>query len=232
MVRNPIRTTGIAYREVERLISSLIGTSVGVTSAVRKSDEGVDVFLYDAGAGARAHLEVYRRAMRALSRYVYGVGESTLRDGVCRLLLARRKTLALAESLTGGLISDRITDVPGSSEFFMLSVVTYSNEAKTRILDVPPSVMERWGAVSRQTCRRMVEGLSLLGDFSYRVAVTGTAGPAGGSMAKPVGTVFAGIGEADAITVKKFSFAGTRREIKEATCREVMRLLWTKLSGP
>jgi nicotinamide-nucleotide amidase len=228
MRENPIRTAGISHRKIQELLRSASKGLKRVTVDTRTSEYGVDVFVYDAGAGLREHDIAHRKITKVLSRYTYGFGADLLSDWVCSHLIEQGRSLAVAESLTGGLISDRLTDLPGSSKFFQLSVVAYSNESKVRLLNVPVGVIERWGAVSRQTCLKMMEGLCGLGDFHYRIAVTGTAGPSGGTQAKPVGTVYAGIQDEKSTVIKKLRFVGTRRDVKEETFSAVMKLMWEK----
>jgi len=231
MTVNPIRTAGASLRQIRILLSSTLSPADPVSCETRKTGDGVDVFIFDAGAGSKKFREIYFRVRSVLAGWTYGVGEETLCDTVAGLLIEKRKSVAIAESLTGGLISDRLTDIPGSSRFFKLSVVVYSDESKVKLLCVPEKTMKRWGAVSRQTCRKMLEGLSGLGEFHYRIAVTGIAGPLGGSSTKPVGTVFAGIAGEKVITIRKLKLIGTRREIKEATVNAVLLLLWREIAG-
>jgi len=230
MIINPIRTTGIGLSKVRNLLNTVTHTTDKVTVETRRTGDGIDVFVFDAGAGISEHRKVFERICAALSSYTYGIGEETLRDKVSSVLIKSRKSLAVAESLTGGLIADVLTDVPGSSRYFMLSVVVYSDESKIKLLGVPERIINRWGAVSRQTCVKMLEGLSGLGDFHYRLAVTGIAGPGGGSSAKPVGTVYAGIMGEKMTEIRKLKLVGTRREIKEATTSAVLELLWREMN--
>jgi nicotinamide-nucleotide amidase len=231
MVVNPIRTAGLSLRKVNMLLKTATLRSGGVTVCSRRTCDGIDVFVFDAGGGNQAQREVYNRVCNVLSLCTYGVGEASLGEGISRVLIKSRKRLAIAESLTGGLISDRLTDFPGSSGFFMMSVVVYSDESKVKLLGVPEGVIKRWGAVSRQTCRKMLEGLSGQGDFNYRIAVTGIAGPAGGSSAKPVGTVFAGVANEHSTVIRKLKLIGTRREVKEAAASAVLQLLWDQIKA-
>ncbi|MFQ6103495.1 MAG: nicotinamide-nucleotide amidohydrolase family protein [Candidatus Glassbacteria bacterium] len=230
-MNNPIRTAGISQKKVLEFIRPFRKQYGLVSLDTRRTMDGVDVFIYNAGLGQREYKRVFADVKEALSRYVFGFGDDTLRDAICRILIKSRKRLAIAESLTGGRVSDRLTDVPGSSKFFMLSVIAYSNESKIKLLGVPKEVIRRWGAVSRRTCGKMMEGLSTLGDFHFKIAVTGTAGPTGGTPKKPVGTVYVGIQDDEATLIKKFRFTGTRSHIKERTCAAVMQLLWKRLIG-
>ncbi len=128
-----------------------------------------------------------------LGDVIYGTDKETLEQAVVGLLIAQGKSLAAAESCTGGLISKRITDVPDASRVFGVGLVTYSNEAKTQFLGVPEETIRAFGAVSSETARAMAEGARAAGGADIGVSVTGIAGPGGGSDAKPVGTVHIGL---------------------------------------
>ncbi|HEX7239072.1 MAG TPA: competence/damage-inducible protein A [Longimicrobiaceae bacterium] len=133
------------------------------------------------------------RVRERLGTHVYAVGDEGMEETVGRLLRERGATLAVAESCTGGLIGHRITEVPGSSAYFLLGVVTYSNEAKRDVLGVSPVTLERWGAVSTQTAEEMAAGARRVSGATLGLATTGVAGPGGGTPEKPVGTVCVGL---------------------------------------
>ena len=135
----------------------------------------------------------------------------------------------MAESCTGGLISHLITNVPGSSDYFVLGTVTYSNNAKMRILGVSKIILESFGAVSSECARAMAEGVKNVGRSDLGLAVTGIAGPGGGSPAKPVGLVFIGLATEKTTSVKEFRFTGSRLEIKEQTARSALEMVWGHL---
>jgi PncC family amidohydrolase len=142
-------------------------------------------------------------------------------------------TLSVAESCTGGLISHRITEVPGASGYFRLGVVVYANEAKRGVLGVRASTLETYGAVSEGVAREMAEGVVRVGRSDCGIGVTGIAGPEGGSVSKPVGTVFVGFHRADrqASAVERFSFGGTRSEIKRKAATAAVRSFLSFLSS-
>jgi nicotinamide-nucleotide amidase len=137
-----------------------------------------------------------------------------MEETVGGLLRAKRQTLSVAESCTGGLIAMRLTDVPGSSEYFMEGAVTYSNEAKMRRLGVSAEILESNGAVSAQTAEAMASGMREKSSTDFAIAVTGVAGPGGGSEEKPVGTVFIGYADNEQSKSVKFVFPGDRELIR------------------
>lgn len=136
-----------------------------------------------------------------------------------------RALLALAESCTGGLIAHRVTEVPGSSAYFERGVVVYSNRAKVELLGVPPEVLAACGAVSEECARAMLRGLLARTPARLGAAVTGIAGPGGGTDAKPVGTVWLAWGSAGAEQTERLLLTGGRSEVKEAAATAVLERL-------
>lgn len=149
-----------------------------------------------------------------LSEYVFSNDEATLEEVVGKLLSQKKLTIAIAESCTGGLVSNRITNVPGSSNYFERGIVSYSNESKIEILEVPKELIESVGAVSAEVVEAMAEGIRKLAHSDIGIAISGIAGPGGGTEAKPVGTVFIGISHEKGVSSRRFQFKGTREEIK------------------
>jgi nicotinamide-nucleotide amidase len=147
-------------------------------------------------------------------RVVSFVGED-LETVVGRLLREQGATLAVAESCTGGEIAHRITNVPGSSDFFLLSAVTYANSAKTEWLGVAPETIEAFGAVSEQTAKAMAKGVRERTGADFGVSTSGIAGPTGGSEEKPVGTVCIGIASPDRIKGYRYVFPFGRRRMNK-----------------
>jgi PncC family amidohydrolase len=134
-------------------------------------------------------------------------------------------TLATAESCTGGLIAHRLTNVSGASAYFLGSVVAYHNAVKHSLLGVPEAVLAAHGAVSEETARDMAEGVRRLVGATYGLAVTGIAGPTGGSADKPVGLVYLAVARADGTAVIRRQYSGTREEIKAQTAETAIKLL-------
>jgi len=141
-----------------------------------------------------------------------------------RLLAKKGLTLAVAESCTGGLIGDRITDVPGSSRYFVGGVIAYSNAAKSKVLGVRTQTLAKWGAVSEQTVREMAAGVCRCFGAQVGVAVSGIAGPSGGTRAKPVGLVYACVKAGRRIAVERYLFCGARRAVKEQSAKAALQL--------
>ncbi|MDT8335057.1 MAG: CinA family nicotinamide mononucleotide deamidase-related protein [Desulfurivibrionaceae bacterium] len=169
--------------------------------------------------------EIDAKIRNLLGDNLYGTGTDSLETVIGRLLIDNGMVLALAESCTGGLIAHRITRVPGSSEYFLGGAVTYSNELKERMLGVEGELLAEYGAVSPETARAMAEGIRRETGADIALAVTGIAGPSGGTVAKPVGTVYFGLATAGGTEDSKFSFNGARWQIQEAACNKGLDIL-------
>lgn len=142
--------------------------------------------------------------------------------------LLRRKgwTLSVAESCTGGLICDRITDVPGSSDYFMGGMVNYSNESKEKHLGVSKADIGKYGAVSPQVAKQMAQGVRKAFHTTFGLSTTGIAGPTGGSKGKPIGLVFIGLAKGKRTWVMQLNLEGRRREIKEKATEKALQYIY------
>ena len=153
-----------------------------------------------------------------------------LEKAIGDLLRQKGWTLSIAESCTGGLICDRITNVSGSSDYFMGGMVNYSNESKAKHLGVSPNHIKKYGAVSPQVARGMAEGVRKAFGTTFGLSTTGVAGPTGGTKRSPVGRVFIGLAEGRKVWVKKLDLKGTRRKIKEKATEKALRFLFAILA--
>ena len=172
-------------------------------------------------------LEATEREIRKrLSQYIFASDDESMEAVVGKLLKEKGLTLSVAESCTGGLIGHRITNVPGSSDYFMGGIVVYSNDAKIDILKVNANTLNKFGAVSAETAKEMAMGVRNRISSDIGIAVTGIAGPTGGSEEKPVGTVFISLSTADEIFTKRYRFFGNREQIKLNT--SMMALDWIR----
>ena len=169
---------------------------------------------------------VGRELKKALGDLYYSTKENeTMEEAVVRLLLKYELTVTTAESCTGGMIAARLVNVPGVSEVFYQGFITYSNKAKRKILDVGKATLKKYGAVSEQTAREMALGGVFASDADACVAVTGIAGPDGGTEEKPVGLVYIACCMKDDVTVEVYHFHGTRAEIREQSASAALDLL-------
>jgi nicotinamide-nucleotide amidase len=150
----------------------------------------------------------------ALGDHVFSRGGESLEEVVGMYLVMKQKTVSVAESCTGGLLSERLTRMPGSSDFFLGGAVCYSNELKTTLAGVPAPLIEKHGAVSQHVAQALAEGIRRRTRASFGVGITGIAGPGGGSPQKPVGMVFIALADEQSTTVREFRFPGDRERIR------------------
>jgi len=148
-----------------------------------------------------------------------------LEQKVAQKFIEGQKTLAIAESCTGGLISNLLTNIPGSSAFFILGIIAYANIAKTKILKISPDLLKEYGAVSAPVASAMAQAVRQLLKTDYGLGITGIAGPRGGSPQKPVGTVFIAVSHGPKTTVKKYLFKGSRMSIKKRAAQTALKML-------
>lgn len=152
--------------------------------------------------------------------------ESEIKD----LFVKKKLTLAIAESCTGGLVGNKITNVPGSSKYFQMSIVAYSDEVKNKVLGVPIDVLREFGAVSSQTATAMAKRAKKLAQTDVGLGITGIAGPDGGTKERPVGLVYIAIVTDDKVVCRECRFDGQRQDIKNQTAQKVLELLCDFLS--
>jgi nicotinamide-nucleotide amidase len=227
-----LRTSGIAESRVQEKIGSplykleAMGLAVGYCARAGQ----VDVRLSARGADAeRVVREAVAIVQRTFGPQIYGLDDEEIEAVVVRLLTERRKTLALAESCTGGGIAQRVTNVPGASAVFMAGFVTYSNEAKQQFLGVRGETLAAHGAVSEAVAREMAEGARRQTGADYALAVTGIAGPGGGTTDKPVGTVFIALAGESGTTVERRTNLYERETFKQLTAQQALEQLRGRL---
>lgn len=176
-----------------------------------------EVTLKVIGRGAQAAADVTHAVAlirQTLKEVVYGEGDCSLPQAVGDLLVSRGETIAVAESCTGGYLSNQLTNIPGASRYFERAAVTYSNRAKEQWTSVDPTIIDRAGAVSRDCAEAMAVGVRQVAGTSYGLAVTGIAGPTGGTPEKPVGTVFVALAHAGGVEIREHHFPQGREWFK------------------
>jgi nicotinamide-nucleotide amidase len=230
-----IRTSGIPESALAERLGEIDREIAPVTLAYLPGPEGVDLRLSAWElAGAEADRQLREAANLVLARAgntVYGEGDADLAAIVLDAARARGVRLAVAESCTGGLVGARLTEVPGSSEVFVGGVIAYDNGLKRDLLGVPAPMLETHGAVSEPVARAMAEGAAQRFGAGAAVAVTGIAGPGGGTEAKPVGTVWMACALDGAVRSRRSVFPGSRHEIRARAAQAVLLLLYRTLSG-
>ena len=170
------------------------------------------------------------RIISEFSTYQFTGSSGKIEEALSTLLKEAKKTLSFAESCTGGLMAHKITSFAGASEFFLGSLVTYSNEMKEQVLKVSKNTLEKYGAVSPETVEEMLKGLLELSDADYGIAISGIAGPSGGTVDKPVGTVWAAIGQrGEKPDLFRLDIKGSRQVIILISCTKLLACLYRKI---
>ncbi|MDP6903834.1 MAG: competence/damage-inducible protein A [Verrucomicrobiota bacterium] len=228
------KTMGIGESSVEELISEplneLIASGLRIGYCARMGE--VDVRLTACGAKALSLIKQGEETVRKrVGKYIYGVDDDLLEGMVVRVLTERKESLVVAESCTGGLLSHRITNVPGSSSVFLAGYCTYSNESKENTLGVLSESIDSDGAVSERVAREMAEGARLRHGADYALATTGIAGPTGGTKEKPVGTVFIALATPQGTEVMKECNRSDRETFKIVTTQQALNLLRQVIEG-
>lgn len=228
-----LRTQGIGESLLAERIAGLPRDVQDIEIGYYPQDPGVDLKLTARGVDAaevEARLaEATRQMVEAIGEHLYGEGRITLPEVLGRLLRERGETLALAESCTGGLSAWLVTSAAGASDYFDSAVVTYSYPSKEAWLDVPHELLERTGAVSEPTARAMAEGVRARRGTTWGVSLTGVAGPAGGSEAKPVGLVYVAVAGPDGTEVRATRHTGERGTIQRRAAMTALDLLRREL---
>ncbi len=229
ILHRKLRTTGISESALFEKIEKLIDPKEEIKFAFLPGYLGVDIRITIESEDqdkAQEKLDEYEGKIKEILSYlVYGTDEQTLEEVVGKLLLERKKTIAVAESCTGGMIGVKITNVSGSSQYFERGVVTYSNGAKIQLLNIPKAMIEKYGAVSEETAILMAEGVRKLAGTDYGLSVTGIAGPTGGTKQKPVGLVYLGFAHENDSFAEKFIFGQDRRSNRERAAQAALNLV-------
>jgi nicotinamide-nucleotide amidase len=223
------RTTGLGESQVERMVGERLLAIPGLELGYCARMGEVDVRVIGSQSAVQAGSDLIESE---LGPYIVTTEEKELEDIVVELLTANKATLAIAESCTGGLLANRITDVPGSSLVLLEGNVTYSNEAKMRTLGVSEELLSGVGAVSKEVARAMAEGALQRSETTYALSTTGIAGPDGGTAQKPVGTVFIGLASRGSATLVEQEFFPTDRPSFKRICTQhALEMLRRKILG-
>jgi nicotinamide-nucleotide amidase len=229
MVHRFIRVAGMPESDLDHRIAAIYKTYPDVETTVLASPEGIEIHLTlwseDAGAAKRRVDELAGRVAEALGEAVFTTAGETLDEVVARELTMAGATIAVAESCTGGLVSSRLTNVPGSSIFFRGGVVSYSNEMKVAWVGVPAPLIERHGAVSAEVAIAMAEGARRAAGAALGLSITGIAGPGGGSPEKPVGTVHIALAADGGTRERLFRFGGERDRVRRLAAQSALEML-------
>ena len=231
-----LKTTGIA--------ESFLAEEIGDVHNIFSPDSGITLAFLPSSLGVRLRitakansveeaehkiLDVETKLRGKVEKFIYATGDMELEDAIGRLLNERKLTIAIAESCTGGLIADRMTNVSGCSDYFERGIITYSNKSKMDELGVPSELISQHGAVSREVAETMALGIRTKSNTDIGISTTGIAGPTGGSLEKPIGLVWIGYSDKDKTFAMQFNFGGERRIIKERAAQAALELVRRKI---
>jgi nicotinamide-nucleotide amidase len=228
-----LRVTGMGESAIDEAIAPIYREYKNVQTSILFSKSEVEVHLSVTSTDEREALaaleELSAKIFDKLGIAVFATNGETMEQVIAKLLTGRGETVSTAESCTGGLIARRLTELPGSSTYFMEGAVTYSNDAKVRTLNVKRETLDKFGAVSSETAEEMARGMRERAKTDYAISVTGIAGPDGGSEGKPVGTVWFGLADRDGVKTIKVVFPGDRYLIRWRSSQAGLDMLRRRL---
>jgi nicotinamide-nucleotide amidase len=217
-VTRTIKTVGVPEAKVNRAVKDLLElpppTTVGIYAKLREVHLVVMAKAKNRKIADRAIAGIENKIRARLGRVIFGYDDDTLESAVGAILIKKKMTIAVAESCTGGLISSRLTDVSGSSKYFIRGAVPYSNDVKVKYVGVSKDSLKKYGAVSRQVALELARGIRNVMGVDIGLGVTGIAGPDGGTVKKPVGLVYVALAKEGRSAVKEFRFSGSRQDVK------------------
>lgn len=229
VIRKNIKIFGLGESEVEERLGSLINCPAGLSMALLAVEGEIHICLTAEESGSnnadRLLSDYADQVLARMGKNVFGFDDETLPAKTAGLLLNRGRTLAVAESCTGGLLGKLITDLPGSSRYFWGGVISYSNRAKQLMLGVKEDTLDTHGAVSPETAREMAQGLRKISGTDYALSITGIAGPDGGSAEKPVGLVYVALAHNDGCEVKELRLGLGRDLIRTISAKSALDLI-------
>ncbi len=236
LTRKALKTTGLTESKIESLIEDIYPRPGDVKVTLLACPGQIEIHLTAVSAKSLIQTEkkldrLKKMISARLNDYIFSEDGQELEEVVGKLLREKKETLAVAESCSGGLLGHRLTNVPGSSDYFLEGVVAYSNEAKTNLLAVNPSLLAKHGAASLEIARAMARSVRRRAGSGYGLAVTGIAGPAGGTPRKPVGLVFLALDSPEGTEVEKNLFLGSRQQIKFQSTQKALDMLRRRLVG-
>ncbi len=224
-----LKVSGLGESAIDEGIAPIYSSYKNVQTSILFNKSEVEVHLTAQGkTNAEANSlneEITNKIVEKLGLAVFSTNAEEMQEVVGKLLADKGKTLSVAESCTGGLIGERLTDISGSSAYFIEGVIAYSNEAKMRTLNVPKELIEQHGAVSAEVCEAMAQGMIERAGTDYALSVTGIAGPSGGTQEKPVGTVFIGYADKTQVKSRRIVLPGDRYLIRWRTSQAALDIL-------
>ncbi|NIO48015.1 MAG: competence/damage-inducible protein A [Candidatus Aminicenantes bacterium] len=233
--RTVLKITGLAESKIETLILDLHPDDPNLMLTTLAHPGQIEIHLSSHSKKSQEQADervqkLEKNILERLKENVFSTSGEELEEVVGKLLRLNKKTLAVAESCSGGLIGHRLTNVPGSSDYFLQGVVAYSNEAKISALGVSPALIEKYGAVSSQVAEAMAKGIREKARSSLGIGVTGIAGPSGGTPEKPVGLVYTALAWDKGLEFIKNIFLGNRDKIKYQSSQKALDMVRRHLS--
>jgi nicotinamide-nucleotide amidase len=225
-------TESAVEEKIEDIISGLKNPWINILAIPGQIEINIMARGKESKDEAKEKIEpVFKNLKKRLKEYIYAEDKIDFEKIIGDMLKKSKRNIAVAESCTGGLLANRITNIAGSSKYFDRGVVSYSNKAKTDVLKVKKETIKKHGAVSEETAREMAEGIRKLSDTYYGIGITGIAGPSGGTMEKPVGLVYIAISTPEKTEVFRYRFIGGREKIKWQSSQQALYHLWKDLKG-
>lgn len=213
-----IKITGLAESKVNEKIEDILKIGGNVQMGIYPHPEEITVKITVTHKNKKkldsTINKIERRIKSRLGNYIFGYDDEKLEEVTGKLLLKKKKTLSIAESCTGGLLANRITDIPGSSRYFLIGLTVYSNASKNKVLNIPLDKIKKYGAVSKQVAKAMAKNVRLLAKSDIGIGISGIAGPGGGTKKKPVGLVYIALSTKNKTICKEYRFLGQRNIIK------------------
>jgi len=224
-----LKLTGLAESEIALKVADLLRMEPPLTVGIYAHPGQVDLKITAKAANRTLALRkivgIEKIIYKRFGKFIFGKDKETLEEIVGELLVQQKRTLAIAESCTGGLICHRITNVSGSSRYFLCGIVAYANDTKINFLKISPEILRKFGAVSKKTAKAMAQNIRNIACSDIGIGVTGIAGPTGQAPQKPVGLVCIAVSTKDQTEVKEFRFTGDRVSIKFKASQAALEIL-------
>ena len=222
-----LKITGLAESQVHHKVKDMLrlsgDTTVGIYAYPSQTELKMTSKARDIQKAKKNIAPVEKAIRRRLKEFIFGADDETLEAKVAAML--RKRSIAIAESCTGGLLSSRLTDVPGISKNLIMSIVCYSNRAKMQLLNVRPGLISKYGAVSAPVAKSLAENIRNISDADIGIGISGIAGPGGATKTKPVGLVYIAMSTATKAICKEYRFIGDRRSIKFRASQAALDML-------
>jgi len=230
-----LKTIGVSESKLSEILKDIFFSSSNPTLAYLAREGGIELRITAKGKNVEEASSLIskmeQQVRERIEKLIFGTDDESLEGVIGKMLRGKGLKLAVAESCTGGLIASKITDVPGSSEYFLMGAVTYSNKAKADILHVPGEMIIKHGAVSKEVAETMAKGIREVAGADIGIGVTGISGPSGGTQEKPVGLVYIALSAKDKLYCRDYCFRGTRGRNKSFSAQMALEILRRYLLG-